>query len=124
MPLINCKIHLKLDWAKDCVMSVADTTFKITNTKLYVPIVTLLRKDNVKLVKLLEEVFKRPVYWNDYQAKIESRNLDHDNLTLCPLDYSFQEVTRLFVLAFDITDNGANRVERNSHTKYFVARVR
>ena len=124
MPLINCKIHLELNCTKDCVMSaIADTTFKITNTKLYVPIVTLSRKDNVKLVKLLEEGFKRPVYWNEYQAKIESRNLDNDNLTLCPLDYSFQDVRRLFVLAFDTTDNGANKVERNSHTKYFLPRV-
>ena len=56
MPLINCKIHLELDWTKDCAMStIADTTFKITNTKLYVPIVTLSSKDNVKLVTLLEE---------------------------------------------------------------------
>ena len=55
MPLINCKIHLELNWTKDCVMStVADTTFQITNTKLYVPIVTLSSKDNVKLVKVLE----------------------------------------------------------------------
>ena len=38
MPLINCKIHLELNWTKDCVMStIADTTFKITNTKLYIP---------------------------------------------------------------------------------------
>ena len=37
MPLINCKIHLKLNWSKDCVMStIAATTFKITNTKLAV----------------------------------------------------------------------------------------
>ena len=51
MPLINCKIHLELNWTK--VMStIADTTFKITNTKLYVPIVTLSSKDNAKLVKL------------------------------------------------------------------------
>ena len=42
MPLINCKIHLELNWSKDCVMStIADTTFKITSTKLYVPIVTV-----------------------------------------------------------------------------------
>ena len=35
MPLINCKIHLVLKWSKDCVMStIADTKFKITNTKL------------------------------------------------------------------------------------------
>ena len=65
MPLINCKIHLELNWTKDCVMStIANTTFKLTNTKLYVPIVTLSSKDNVKLIKLLEEGSKRPVYWN------------------------------------------------------------
>ena len=45
--------------------TIVDATFKITNTKLYVPVVTLSSKDNVKLVKLLEEVFKRPVYWNE-----------------------------------------------------------
>ena len=42
MPLINCKIHLELSWTNSCVMSNIgeNTTFKITNTKLYVPIVT------------------------------------------------------------------------------------
>ena len=71
MPLINCKIHLELNWGKDCVMStIADTTFKITNKKLYFPIVTLSNKDNVKLAKLLEEGFKRHFYWNEYQTKI------------------------------------------------------
>ena len=29
----------------------------------------------------------------------------------------------MFVLAFDDTDNGAKKVERNSHTKYFLPRV-
>ena len=124
MPLINCKIHLELNWSKDCVMStIADTTFKITNTKLYPPIVTLSSKDNVKLVKLLEEGFKRPVYWNKYQTKIEIRNLDNNNLTRSSLDASFQGVRRLFVLAFGNTDNGAKKVERNSHKKYFLPRV-
>ena len=55
MPLVNCKIHFELDWTKDSVMStIADTTFKIINTKLYIPIVTLSSKDKVKLVKLLD----------------------------------------------------------------------
>ena len=41
MPLINCKIHLELNLSKDCVMStIANTAFKITNTKLYFPIIT------------------------------------------------------------------------------------
>ena len=130
MPLINFKIHLELNWSKDCVMStIADTTFK---TMLYVPIVTLSSKDNVKLVKLLEEGLKRPVYWNEYQTKIETRDLDNNNLTRFPLDASFQGVRRLFVLAFNNTtvnvpnnpiNNTNNRVLRNSHTKYFLPRV-
>ena len=133
MPMINCEIHLELNWTKDCVMStIADTTFKITNTKLYFPTVTLSSKNNVKLVKLLEEGFKRPVYWNEYQTKIETRDLDNNNLTRFPLDASFQGVRRLFVLAFNNTtvnvpnnpiNNTNNRVLRNSHTKYFLPRV-
>ena len=63
MPLINCKIHLELNWIKDCVMStIVDTTFKITNTKLYVPIVTLSSKGNVKLLKVLKKGFKKPIF--------------------------------------------------------------
>ena len=133
MPLINCKIHLELNFTKDCVMStIADTTFKIKNTKLYVLSVTLSTKDNAKLVKLLEEGFKRPVYWNEYQTKIESRNLDNSNLTRFPLDASFQGVRKLFVLAFNNTtvnvpndsiNNINNRLFRNSYTKYLLPRV-
>ena len=124
MPLINCKIHLELNWSKDCIMStIADTKFKITNTNLYVPIVSLSSKDNAKLVKLLEEGFNRSVYWNEYQTKIKTKNLDNDNLTRFPLDAAFQGVRRLFVLAFNNTDGNANKVKRNSHTKYFLPRV-
>ena len=79
MSLINCQIHLELYWTKDFVMHGADTyaggdnannretTSKITNTKLYVPIVTLSTKDDVNLTKQLNEGFKRPVYWNEYK---------------------------------------------------------
>ena len=93
MPLINCKIYLELGWTNDCVVSIiADTKFKITDAKLYVPIVTLSSKDNVELVKLLEEGFNRPVYWNENQTKIDSKNLDNNNLITCPLDASFHGV--------------------------------
>ena len=46
MPLINCKIELSLKWYKNCILSSAgdNATFKITDTKLYVPIVTLKLK--------------------------------------------------------------------------------
>ena len=121
MPLINCKIYFELNWSKDCVMStIAATTFKITNTKLYVPIFTLSSKDDAKLVKLLESGFSRPVYWNEYQTKIETRNLDNNNLTRYPLDASFQGVRRLFVLVFNNIESDAKKVERNSHRKYFL----
>ena len=85
MPLINCKIHLELNWHNNCVMYGPDTyaggdnannretTFKITSTKCYVPIVTLSTKDNVNLTKPLNEGFKRSVYWNDYKSKIETK---------------------------------------------------
>ena len=122
--IINCKIHLELNWSKDCIISsLANTTFKITNTKLYIPIVTLSSKDNVKLVKLLVEGFKGPVYWNEYQTKIETRNSDQNNLTRFPLDASFQRVRILFVLAFDNSNDNNKNVARNSHTKYFLPRV-
>ena len=78
--------------------AIADTKFKITNTNLYIPTVTLSSKDNVKLLKRLEEWFKRPVYWNEYQTKIETRNLDNNNLARFPLDASFQGVRRFFLL--------------------------
>ena len=76
MLLINCKVNLELNWSIDCVMSsiAENTTSKITNLKLHVPIVTLSRTDNVKLVKLLEKEFNRPVYWNEYQTKVKTKN--------------------------------------------------
>ena len=121
MSLINCKIHLELDWTKDCVMStITNTTFKITISKLYVSIVTLSSKDNVKLIKLLEEGFKKPVYWNQYKTKIESKNLDNDNLTRFPVDASFQEVRRLFVLGFDNTNNGDKKLKETVTLKIFL----
>ena len=100
-----------------------EATFKITNTKLYVPIVTLSSKDNAKLVKLLEDGFNRPVYWNEYQTKIETRNLDNNNLTRFPLDASFQGVRRLLVLAFNNTEGDNKKVTKNSTRKYFLPRV-
>ena len=76
MPLINCRVELSLRWIGIFVLTTApigananatcadSATFKITDAKLYVPVVTLSAEDNVKLVKQLNEGFKRPVYWN------------------------------------------------------------
>ena len=128
MPLINCKIHLELNWTRNCVLSIADgnggdVSFKITETKLYVPIVTLTTKDNVDLTKQLNEGFKRSVYWNKYVSKIETKAADNNNVTRFLLDASFQGVNRLFVLAFNNIDNDVNEVKRNSYKKHFLPRV-
>ena len=56
-------------------------------------------------------------------SKIETRDLDDNNLTRFPLDVSFQVVRKLFVLAFDNSNNGTKKVERNNHRKYFLPRV-
>ena len=67
MLLINCKIEFSLGWYEECILSNAGTaaTFKITDAKFSVPIVTLKTEDNTKLSKLLSEGFKRPIYWNE-----------------------------------------------------------
>ena len=104
MSLINCKIHLELNWSKNCVTStIAETTFKITNTKFNVPIVTFSTEDNLNLTKELNEGFKGSVYWNEYKSKIETKEVYDQTLSRFPLGASFQGVNRLFVLAFDNT---------------------
>ena len=139
MPLINCKVELSLKWIKKCVLTSAATgananatgadsaTFKITDAKLYVPVVTLSAEDNVKLVKQLNEGFKRPVYWNKYKVidnnvvEIAAANEEKHIREL--LDSSYQEVKRLFVLAYDNTA-GDNQVSVDSLKKCFLPKVK
>ena len=71
MPLINCEINLILTWSEDCVISSAtgETKFKITDTKLYVLVVTLSIQDNAKLSQQLKSGFKVTINWNKFQQK-------------------------------------------------------
>ena len=65
MLLINCDIDLILTFSANCVISNADTnqatTFGITDTKLYVPVVALSTQDNEKLLQLVKSGFKRTI---------------------------------------------------------------
>ena len=119
MPLINCKVELSLKWIENCVLTTAaiganadatgadSATFKITDAKLYVPIVTLSSEDNVKLSKLLSEWFKIPFYWNEYEVipnkTVEIAAANREKYIRELLDLSYQGVKRLFVLAYDNT---------------------
>ena len=99
MPLINCKVYLKLNWIEDCILSSArdSAKFEITDAKLHVPIVTLSTKDCANLAKDLNEGFKRSVYWNSYETKPAKVIEQGKNMLL---NASFQGVKRLFVLAY------------------------
>ena len=121
MPLINCKIELSLGWYENCILpSVAEnSTFKITDTKLYVPVVTLKTEDNTKLSKLLSEGFKRPVYWNEYKV-FPNKNYDVNEYIRELLDSSYQGVKRLFVFAYGRENDDATE---NSYRKYFLPRM-
>ena len=74
MPLINCEINLQLKQSKNLFL-VAGTAvnqvakFTITDTKLYVSVITLSTQDNVKLLKQLESGFRRIIIWNKYLFK-------------------------------------------------------
>ena len=66
---------------------------KITDTKLYVPVVTLSTQYNIKLLKQLESGFKRIINWNKYLHKTtnQARNRYLDFL----IDSSFQGVNKI-----------------------------
>ena len=72
MSLINCEINLILPWSEKFVLSndTKTTTFTVTDTKLYVPVVTLSTEDNAKLVQQLKSGFKETVKRNNYQSKM------------------------------------------------------
>ena len=74
MPLINCEVNLILTWSKDCVItnSTGEGKFAITETKLYVPVVTLSTKDNAKLLQQLKSGFKRTINWNKYESSVKT----------------------------------------------------
>ena len=120
MPLINCEINLILTWSSTCVLvSTVNqnqaATFAITDTKLYVPVVTLSTQENTKFLQQLKSGFKRVINWNKYLSKPEllaqNPNLNH------LVEPSFQGINRLFVLAFE-NDN-----HRRSDERYYLPTV-
>ena len=135
MPLINCKFELSLTWGEQCILSgdaLNDTgvvqnagtgaTFKITDEKLYVPEVTLLTQENVKLTKQLNDGFKRFVYWDKYKIipnkKEEPPNNNDPAYIRELLDASYQGPQRLFIFAYDDSNENSG-VKVDTYTKKF-----
>ena len=113
MPLINCEIYFILTWSEKWVLSSVskETTFSITDTKLYVPVETLSTKVNAKLLEQIKSGFERTINWNKYQSKL-SIQVSNPYLDFL-IDPSFQGVNRRFVLSFENRDN------RTVNTKYY-----
>ena len=115
--LTHCEINFILTWSEDCVISSAtgEIKFKITDTKLYVPVVTLSTQDNAKLLQQLKSGFKRTINWNKYQTKVSTEGVNQYLDFL--IDPSFQGVNRLSVLSFE------NESDRKVHTGYYLPKV-
>ena len=120
MPLINCEVNLILTWSSSCVLIATsipnqNATFAITDTKLYVPVVTLSTQENTKFLQQLKSGFKRVINWNKYLSKPElltqNPNLNHF------VEPSFQGINRLFLLAFENDD------DRRSNEEYYLPTV-
>ena len=143
MPLINCEIDLGLSWSKEFIISeisiiprvprdenanplvqeiaaiqTTGATFKISNAKHYVPVVTLSINDNIKFLKSIKQGFKRTISWNKHRSEIttqpKNNNLDYMS------DPTFRNINRLFVFSFK---NGNNDPTRNSFDKYYMSLV-
>ena len=99
IPLINSEVNRILTWSLTCAItnSTGAGRFAITDTKRYVPVVTLSTQDNAKLLQELQSGFKRTVDWSKYQSdpKSYTQNQYLDHL----VDPSFQGASRLFVLS-------------------------
>ena len=127
IPLINCEVELILTWLKNCVLIDKSTreadyganpvvyeidnpeyaTFKITDVKLFVPVVTLSKENDIKLLEQLKTGFKRTIKWNKYRSQT-SIQLQSNNLNYL-IDPTFTNFNRLFVLSFPRNNNTDSR---------------
>ena len=117
MPLINCKVELKLKGSNCCVLSAPgndnangndeNIILTIKGTKLYVTVATLSAKDNKNVTKLLSKGFERSVYWNEYKTKSENKNTTNEYRYF--LESNFVGVNRLFVSVYSNKDADSKR---------------
>ena len=135
MPLINYEINLILTWSENCVLTGKATRdaepdadpivvavnnptnaiFKITDTKLFVPVVTLSTEDDNKLLQQLKLAFKRTIKLNKYRAEMTNQ-AKTNNLNYL-IDSTFNKVSTLFVLSFE------NEEDKTSFSKCYPPKI-
>ena len=130
MPLISCEVSLELKWNKNCVITSLEqrqvgarprnnaptgASLEIDKCKLYVPVVTLSKDDEIKLLTNLKSGFKREIIWKKYRSQMTTEAVNN-NLNIL-IDPAFTNVNRLFVLAYQTAD------DRQSYSQYYLPRV-
>ena len=118
IPLISCEVSLELKWNKTCVITsqqigvnldggntAAPTgaTLTIIDCKSYIPVVTLSKDDEIKLLTKLKSGFTRKIEWNKYRSQMSTEAINN-NLNIL-IDPTFTNVNRLFVLAYQTADD-------------------
>ena len=123
-------MSLELKWNKTCVITsqqilvnldggntAAPTgaTLTINYCKLYIPVVTLSKDDEIKLLTNLKFGFTREIIWNKYRSQM-STEATINNLNIS-IDPTFTNVNRLFVLAYQTAD------DRQSFSRFYLPKV-
>ena len=130
IPLIGCEIALILTWSKNYVLadmteannSPTELEFQIADRKLYVPVVTLSKEKDKKLLEQLTSGFKRTVKWIKYRSQMTIQ-FQNNNLSYL-IDPTFAIVNRLFVLSFErIEENNVKKDHRDFFSHYDVRSV-
>ena len=132
IPLISCEVFLKLKWNKNCIITSLEqrqvdagppivngtttaATLAIKDFKIYVPVVTLSKDDEINLLTNLKSGFTREIIWNKYRSQMTTEAIDN-NLNIL-IDPTFTNVNRLFVLAYRNAD------DRQSCSQFYLPRV-
>ena len=95
----------------------------ISDTKLYVPVVTLSKEDNKDFIDQQKKVFKDLFIGMNIKQKTKVKNEEADAnvFKYISLDPSFEGVNRLFLMAYSRADD--NQPTRNGQQKYYLPRV-
>ena len=136
--MINREVELVLTWSKNCpltdmtvnaaansaIVAPSGATFKIIDTKLYVPVVTLSKKIDTKLLEQLKTGFRRIIKWNRYRSQMTIQP-QNNNLNYL-IDPTFTNVNRLLVLSLQRVagENNTAKYHRDSFSHYYVPNVR
>ena len=105
--------------ADPAIVAPLGATLKITDTKLYAPVVTLSKENDIKLLEKLKSGFKKTIKWNKYRSQMTIQN-NNNNLNYL-IDPTFTNVNRLFVLSYERIEE--NNIYKDSFSHYYVPKV-